>query len=79
MEQQELTFGQKAVGLNFNPSGDDVVGQIKQKSAEIIDLIEERHKSIEKPSWLQNVFRTAAFNAVIAGQMAAVKYITWKE
>lgn len=27
----DLSFGQKAVGLNFNPSGDDAVGQVKQK------------------------------------------------
>lgn len=26
---QELTYGQKAVGLTFNPSGDDAVGQAK--------------------------------------------------
>jgi hypothetical protein len=30
MNQQELTFGQKAVGLLFNPSGDDKVALAKQ-------------------------------------------------
>jgi len=29
MGDQELTFGQKAVGIAFNPSGDDAVGQCK--------------------------------------------------
>ena len=29
-------------------------------------------------SWTRNVFRTSAFNAIIAAQMALVKYLTWK-
>ena len=39
-ESQNLTTGQKAVGLNFNPSGDDKVGKAKQLMADAIDLIE---------------------------------------
>ena len=34
------TKGEYRVGINFNPSGDDLVGQIKRKAAELIDLIE---------------------------------------
>ena len=80
---EELTFGQKAVGLTFNPSGDDNVTKAKQLMAEAIDLLEKDHD--EKTdngnmmsSWTRNVFRTAAFNAIVAAQMALVKYLTWK-
>lgn len=37
--QRELSFGEKAVGLKFNPSNNDSVGQIKQKFANIIDVL----------------------------------------
>jgi hypothetical protein len=33
----ELTYGQKLVGLTFNPSNDDKVAMCKQKYAELID------------------------------------------
>lgn len=34
------TLGQKRVKAEFNPAKSDVVSQIKDKSAELIDLIE---------------------------------------
>lgn len=80
---RELTFGEEAVGVNFNPSQLPNVDKAKQLMAEAIDLLEEDHK--EKvdtidfpPSWTRNVLRTAAFNALVAAQMALVKYLTWK-
>lgn len=30
-------------------------------------------------SWQTNVFKTAAFNAIIAAQMAVVKFLTWSK
>ena len=86
MNQQELTFGQKAVGLTFNPSGDDKVALAKQLMADAIDLVEKDHQektvNIHKEissTWIRSVLRTAAFNALIAAQMAVVKYLTWKD
>ena len=38
MSMTELTYGQKAVGLTFNPSGDPDVIKVKQLYADIIDL-----------------------------------------
>lgn len=37
-EQRNLTYGEKAVGLTFNPSNDETVDQIKKLYAEIIDI-----------------------------------------
>ena len=35
-----MTRGEYRVGVSFNPSGNDIVHQIKQQSADLIDLIE---------------------------------------
>ena len=38
---RELTFGEKLVGLTFNPSGDEKVLKAKQLCAELADLMHE--------------------------------------
>lgn len=35
-----MTKGEYRVGIAFNPSNDDMVGQIKRRAADLIDLIE---------------------------------------
>jgi hypothetical protein len=81
--EKELTFGQQSVGLNFNHAEGVIserVHKAKQLSADLIDLMEEHKKELDlqgQLSWSSNVFRTTAFNAVIAAQMACVKFITW--
>ena len=80
----ELTFGEKAVGYAFNPSGDEDVSKAKKLIADAIDLLETVHNKktsngAKTTSWFHNVFRTQTFNALIAAQMAVVKFITWKE
>jgi hypothetical protein len=35
-----MTKGEFRVGIDFNPSADDVVGQIKRAAADFIDLVE---------------------------------------
>lgn len=79
-----LTFGEEAVGLSFNPSNLPRVDEAKKLMARAIDLLEEEHsektdKGPAMSSWTRNVLRTAAFNAIIAGQMALVKYLTWSK
>jgi hypothetical protein len=81
--QREMTFGEKVVGLTFNPSGDDKVNKAKQLMAYALDLLQQAE--LEKSdygkvtqSWEANVFRTNAFNKIVDAQMALVKYITWK-
>jgi hypothetical protein len=80
--ERELTFGEKAVGLTFNPSGDEKVNKAKQLMAESLDLLKE--VEAEKTdngramlSWEANVFRTTAFNKIVDAQMSLVKFITW--
>lgn len=81
--KRELTFGERAVGLTFNPSGDEKVHKAKQLMADALDLLKEAeaektHNGNAIASWEANVFRTNAFNKIVDAQMALVKYITWK-
>lgn len=73
----EQTFGQKAVGLSFNPSNDDKVGQIKQKFADLIDDMNDLRNTT-----LSNEVRrlcSVAITEAQTAQMWAVKAITWKD
>jgi hypothetical protein len=77
MENKELTFGQKAVGLNFNPSGDDAVGQAKQKFADAIDQLNDLRNSTTSGEVKR--LCSIAITESQAAQMWAVKAITWKD
>ena len=101
-EGANLSLGQEAVGLKFNPSGMVDVELAKLLSAKLIDITWADAKKKEKKkydsispsttqdgttipsfqhllSWQTNVFKTAAFNAIIAAQMAVVKFLTWSK
>ena len=75
---RELTFGEKAVGLSFNPSGDERVNRAKVICAELIEILGLNYP-LPPSTWAGSVLRTAAFNAIIAAQMAVVKFIIWKD
>jgi len=51
----ELSFGQKAVGLTFNPSGDPDVNKIKQLYADIIDYCHSQRNGPGEKSRLFSV------------------------
>ena len=71
------TYGQRAVGLSFNPSGDDAVAACKQEFATIIDRMNELRATTQS----QEVKRMAsiAITEAQTAQMWAVKAITWKD
>lgn len=74
---QELTYGEKAVGLTFNPSGDEAVTAVKQRYARIIDELYDgrTHASSPEQARLYSVAITEAQGA----QMWAVKALTWSD
>jgi hypothetical protein len=72
----DLTFGQKAVGLNFNPSNDDAVGQCKQTFANAIDQLNDLRLSTEDGEVKR--LCSAGITEAQGAQMWAVKAITWK-
>lgn len=73
----DRTFGQRAVGIDFNPSGREDVNFCKQAFADIIDqmhALREREDSSPEVRRLCSVAITEAQTA----QMWAVKALTWK-
>lgn len=74
--ERELTFGEKAVGLTFNPSGDETVRKLKVLYAQVIDLLNDTITAI--PSTQAELVNSAIKEAQGA-QMRAVKAATWKD
>lgn len=74
---EQLTYGQKLVGLTFNPSADPKVQEVKEKCAELIDLIQE--------SWtpfmgnIPSGFYDDAIKNIVLAQMLTVKGLTWTD
>jgi len=74
-EQRELTFGEKAVGLTFNPGGHALVNEIKAKYAAAIDLLNEARQG--QTGEVARMFSIAITEAQTS-QMWAVKAATWQ-
>lgn len=72
----ELTYGQKAVGITFNPSGDAKVNEVKELYAKIIDICAELRTGGQNEK--SRLLSMAISQAQIA-QMCAVKGITWTD
>lgn len=63
----EKTIGEQRVRTSFNPSENDLVSQIKQKSAELINICEElKAKDGRLASLAQTSYEEAAMWAVKA-------------
>lgn len=73
--QRELTFGEKAVGLTFNPSGNADVQKVKEAFAKVIDLCNDL-RTTAGPGEKGRMLSVAITEAQTA-QMWAVKAITW--
>ena len=66
-DKQIQTVGEQRVRTSFNPSQTDIVAQIKQKSAELINLCEElKAKDGRLASLAQTSYEEAAMWAVKA-------------
>lgn len=75
---RQLTFGEKAVGLTFNPSGDSGVTTIKKNYAQIIDDLNSL-RSDDRISPEAKRLYSVAITEAQAAQMWAVKALTWKD
>jgi predicted DNA-binding protein (UPF0251 family) len=76
-DQRALTFGEKAVGLTFNPSGDPLVNAIKQQFAIAID--EMNALRLRSESNDQKRLASIAITELQGAQMWAVKAATWRD
>lgn len=77
-ENEKLTFGQRAVGLRFNPSGMSEVDKCKQKFADLIDDL-NNFRNDENNSLSTEARRHAsiAITELESAQMRAVKALTF--
>ena len=73
-----MTFGEKSVGLSFNPSGDDKVFTLKSYYAAVIDYLNDARNNPEATAEQRRLYSVAITEAQGA-QMWAVKAATWKD
>jgi hypothetical protein len=75
-EDRELTFGEKAVGLTFNPSNDPAVDHVKKKAAEFIDYMHSFRSGVTGE---RARMASLAITEAQVAQMWAVKALTWRD
>lgn len=73
---KELSFGQKAVGLTFNPSVNEHVDLVKRNFANVIDTLND-YRNATDDGEIKRMLSVAITEAQTA-QMWAVKAVTWK-
>ena len=76
--QRQLSAGEIAVGLKFNPSGDHKVQRLKELAAEMFDIVEGAIPADDNTveTARKRKMRDAALNEIISAQMWAVKVVT---
>lgn len=73
---REMTFGEKAVGLTFNPSNDATIAQCKAEFARVIDRMHDLRNSTDHAGVKRLI--SEAITEVQVAQMWAVWVITRK-
>jgi len=73
-----MTKGEYRVGINFNPSNDNIVDRLKRAAADLIDLIDSIPIGDTQNMQVTEVARTKALaqTAIEEGTMWAVKAAT---
>lgn len=77
---REMTYGEKAVGLNFNHAEGqthDEVHEAKVTFAKLIDLVESKRGAND--GRFANTLKTYTVQTLVAAQMAVVKVLTWRD
>lgn len=71
----QLTFGEKAVGLSFNPSNNPLVDAIKRQYADVIDMLNTAREVTPNGEVKRQL--SVAITETQTAQMWAVKAVTW--
>lgn len=75
MEKTELTFGERACGVSFNPGGNPEVAIIKGMYAALVDNLHRRREDSTDPEVKRML--SLAITDTQTAQMWAVKAVTW--
>lgn len=79
MDERQQTYGEKAVGLTFNPSGMGDVDKLKKLYAAIIDHMDDfRQGYIKRGDVEMTRLCEKAITEAQTAQMWAVKAVTWR-
>lgn len=75
-----MTAGERAVGMTFNPSGDEKVAKLKELFAAAFDIVEQSVPADDGtiPTARKRKMRDAALHEIVSAQMWAVKVVTLK-
>jgi len=73
---REMTYGEKAVGLTFNPSGDSKVQEVKELYAKIIDICNDLRTEVGQGE--KGRLLSVAITEAQTAQMWAVKGVTYQ-
>ncbi len=76
MQSNEMTFGQKACGVSFNPGNNEVVAEIKNDFAAIVDKLHKIRATNSNPEVGRML--SVAITELQTAQMWAVKAVTWQ-
>ena len=78
-DERELTFGERLVGLTFNPSGDEKVAKVKELFAEIINIANEGFEAATDAEGPELFIWREAIMRSLDAQMWVVKAVTWRK
>lgn len=76
--ERELTFGEKLVGLTFNPSGDPKVQRAKEICAELADLVRKDNEILSIDNSVKHHLLHHTYGEILNAQMNVVKVLTFK-
>ena len=75
-----LTFGEKLVGISFNPSQDLKVDRVTQLCAELADITYDHwcRDAYSEKSFLENSLLQNTLGEILNAQMNSVKLLTFQ-
>lgn len=76
LKPRPLTFGEKAVGIQFNPGKNPVVDSLKRKYADVLDECFNLRETSTDPEVKR--MASIAITEAQTSQMWAVKAATWQ-
>lgn len=74
---ENLSFGEKACGVSFNPGGHEQVNKIKEAFANVVDILND-YRNESEDGEVKRMLSVAITEAQTA-QMWGVKAVTWQK